>query len=410
MTEQTDTQLVKEDTKSKVDLNDTGDAVLDDGKGAAPVKNDPFDARKAIFKKHREVREVGVAADVEAHADIDEQTRAMNEAMDKGTSANELLRESHQDTERDERSTEADRRAALNKRREDEARLNAQATDPYADLPERVNVTVNGQSFEVPKEDVVEAGGIKAYQLERAASMRMQDAAKREAELAAERAALEAERKAWLEQRASAGASPAPAPGVAPGAAPTPTGGAGTSDDVKAKAEKLAKDLYSGDPKLAAAAIEQIVSASQVKVTDPQELARQAAELLKQQETAAPAPAKQPEAKQPVDPELRELNDYMVEKFKDVLDDPEQKRIALQKFEELKADPANKYRRLIDLGRVAGRYAQEHRHPRQDVVERKQSLPPATAATAVSAAPAEPERPTGSSIVARMRKARGQLD
>lgn len=388
-----DKKAIAADDKIKTNLEDTEGAVLDDGKSKVPVKQDPFAARKAIFGKSKDVRATRIAQDVAQHADVQNITEALDKEMGEGT-GNELDRGDHFDTNR----------TRVEVRQQPEQRVNdadADKTGTVAELPERVKVKVLGQEFEVPREDVEEAGGLKAYQLERAASIRLQNAAREEARLKAERDQFE------RDKRASAGASPAPAAGSTPAAAPTSQGGAGESADVAARAEAIVSDLYSGDPKRAKAAVQQVLAASQSPQIDPKELARQAAELLQQREPAPAPAATQPVAAQPIDPEVAELNEYMSSQFEDVLQDDTMRAKALSEFNRLKALPENRQRRLIDLGREAGREARKSGpHPRQDVVERKQKLPPSVAGTQTHA-PAEQQPMSRSEHIAVMRKARG---
>jgi len=53
---------------------------------------------------------------------------------------------------------------------------------PETEQPETVTVKVDGQEFQVPKEEVDAAGGIRAYQMEKAAAKRLQEASQYRAE------------------------------------------------------------------------------------------------------------------------------------------------------------------------------------------------------------------------------------
>lgn len=394
-----DKAAIDTDNAAKADLAQGTDTQVDDGKSSAPpAKVDPFDSRKALFKKSRDLRGDRIKADAEANPDVGAAIDAMADEAGQGSSRNELDRGNHMDTNRPERSTEPN--------------LNKEVTPPakgVADLPERVTVKVLGQQLEVPREDVIEAGGVDAYQKDRAASMRLQEAAAREAELKAQREKLEADQAEFNKQRESASSkTTAKAPGSTAGAAPTREDGAGTGADVEAQAQAIAADLYSGDPKRAKAAIAQVLRANQAPAhtLDPAEVARQAAELLQKQDKA-PAPAQQPvDAKLSV--EIDELNAMMAEKFPELLADKAKRDQALSKFNELKADPANRYRRLVDIGREAARSVESQKaHPRQDVVDRKRDLPPTTTGSKAHQ-PAPAATPlTASGHIAAMRKARG---
>lgn len=396
----TNEAIIAADNADKTDLSKGADAAVDDGSGEQPsAKVDPFEARKSLFKKSRDVRGDRIKADAEANPDVAASIAAMEDEAGQGSSRNELDRGSHIDTNRPDRG-------------QPERSLNENDIKPLvkADvIPERVIVKVLGQTLEVPRGDVLEAGGIDAYQKDRAASMRLQLAAQREADVKADRERLEAERAEFNKQRESA-----PRPGAAKdpdrtdGAASIRKDGAGNDADVEEQAQAIAADLYSGDPKRAKAAIAQVLRSTQAPAStlDPAEVARQAAEILKKQDQA-PAPAQQPvDAKLSV--EIDELNAMMADKFKTVLDDPELKRKALAKFNELKADPDNRYRRLVDIGREAARFVEgKEPHPRQSVIDRKRDLPPTVTGSKAYKPPAASAPLTPSEHIAAMRKARG---
>jgi len=387
--EKTDKTLIAEDNKSKVDLTETGEAVLDDGKSPAPIKNDPFAGRKLLFNKSKSVREDRIAKEKEQHPDVANITDALDHEMDQGSSKNELDRGDHFDTNREriERREPVQREASLN----ESERVNAEGV---ADLPERVKVKVLGLEFEVPRDDVDEAGGLVAYQKLRAADERLRIAAATEASNRADRAKLDADRLALEQQRASAGTASTAAP------ASIPRDDAGNEAD----ADAIVADLYSGDPKRAREAIAKLQARPQPNKVDPEEVARRAAELI--QSSAAPAPAQPVDAK-PIDPRIDELNAYMAENFGDILADSALRTKTLDEFNRLKALPENQHRRLTDIGRQAARSVKDETpHPRQEVVDRKRQLPPAISGT-VSHAPVVEAPKSKSGFVEQMRRARG---
>lgn len=392
-TSKLDKAVVAEDNKSKTDLNDTGDAVVDDGKGTVPIKQDPFQSRKAIFKKATGMREQLVQADADAHVDIANVREAIDNEMDKGSSRNELDRGDHFDTNR----TQVERRAPAATAAEEVVNDGGEHVDTGNG---RVKVKVLGQEFEVPQGDVDAAGGITAYQKDRAASIRLQAAAQREADLKAEREKLEAERRDWEQQRASAGAPSTVAP------ASTHSGDAGKGADVAKKATEIVDAIYSGDRKATEVAIQEILARNiQQPALSAEELARQAAELLKKQ-GSAPAPAKPVDAK--VSVEVQELNAYMADNYSDLMANDEQRNAAVAEFNRLKALPENYQRRWVDLGREAAESVlKPKQHARQDVLDKKRSLPPVAAGTHVHSPAASPASTSPSSAVAMMRKARG---
>lgn len=420
--EAADKAAIAEDNQRKTDLNEGADAHVDDGKGDVPVKVDPFEGRKSIFKKNRNHREERINREAQEHEAVARSRQVMEDEAAQGSSRNELDRGDHIDTNAPGRFDTAARREQLEREAagnhqgedlgNDDQRLNGDGNVPHqngASGDERVKVKVLGQEFEVPQRDIDEAGGVAAYQKDRAATMRLQSAAKREAELKEQQAAFQQEREQWNQQRDSAGRNaPAKVPGSTPGTAPIQKDGAGDGADVEEQAEAIARDLYSGDPKRAKAAIAKIIQNSTTPVAqlDPEDLARQAAELLKKQDNGKPEPTKQP-VDVAVSVEIKELNDMMSLEYRALLDDPDMKAKALAKFEALRADPANKYRRLVDMGREAAKAAQaEGEHPRKDILERKRTLPPTASGSRVHR-PSDPAPISNSSYVERMRKARG---
>lgn len=355
-----DKALIAEDNASKTDLSQGTDAPLDDGSSQVPISADPFEARKTLFKKQRDVRGHRIAQDAAAHADVEDALRVLAEEAGQGSSRNELDRGSHMDTNRPDRAPE---RAPS---RPDPVE-STDGVNAVVGGDDRVKVKVLGQEFEVPQSDVDAAGGLSAYQKDRAASIRLQRVAQEEAR-------LKAEQEEFNRQRANAGRNaPAKAGGDTPSAAPIQADGAGAGVDVEARSEAIVADLYSGDTKRAKAAIAQVLAAQTRPAAqlDPTEVARQAADLLKQQDRAAPPVNPQAAAR---NAEYDELNAMMAEKYADVLADPKLKQAAVEKFEALRADPSNAGRRLVDLGREAAQGLKAN--PRQAVVERKQQLPP----------------------------------
>ncbi len=406
----TDKQIADAAAKEKADLNAGADTPVGDGTETTPTEGNPLDKRKALFAKSKNLREQRNAAEAAAHPDAAQLRDALAAEAGQGSSRNELDRGNHFDTN------------APSSRERLEAEARGEQAPPAEPNPpadsgqgdERVKVKVLGQEFEVPRQDVEDAGGLVAYQKSRAASIRLQQAAKREAELKAERERLEEERRQFEQQRGSAGrnAPASKAPGGTPGAAPTQQGGVGDGADVEEQAQAIAADLYSGDPKRARAAIAKVLQASRAPThtLDPEAVARQAAELLKAQDDAAAKPTP-PTNKTPTDPalqvEIDELNAYMAERFAHLLSDPTLKQQAMEEFQRLRSLPENRHRRLVDLGREAGnKVAGQAPNPRAEVAARKRTLPPALTGTQahrpVEAAPLD-----NSSWIERMRKARG---
>lgn len=395
-----DKRAREEDTQSKINMQDTGDAVLDDGHSTIPIKQDPFNARKLIYKKVSENRETTINKEAEAEPDV----QRVREAVAAASETNEEVELKKRTSDFDTNSTRGQREEArVNAREQAEAQATAD-TQGVDDGDKLVTVTVLGNTFEVPKRDVDAEGGLVAYQKQRAADEQLRLAAKQREENAAQAKRLEEERLKLEEQRRKSAES-----GSTTGSTSTQPGDAGKGD-VAVKAQQIVDALYSGDRAATREAIKEILTRPGSEKIDAAEIARQAAELAKaelREASAAPA-ATQPAEAKPVDPETAELNAYMAEKYGDILSDDTLRAKALAKFNELRADPANKHRRLKDLGRDAGDFAKKAKpHPRQEVVERKQTLPPVATGTQAHTPPAAPSAPSNSSHVERMRKARG---
>lgn len=405
----TDKQIADAAAAEKADLNAGADTPVGDGTETTPTPGNPLDQRKALFAKSKNLRARRTAAEEAAHPDAAQLRDALAAEAGQGSSRNELDRGSHFDTNAptSRERLEAEARGAAPAREAGNPASYQSAGD------ERVKVKVLGQEFEVPRQDVEDAGGLVAYQKSRAASMQLQQAARERAELKAERDRIEAAKREIEQQRASAGrkAPASNAPGGTPGAAPTQQGGAGDGADVEEQAQAIAADLYSGDPKRARAAIAKVLQASRAPVNtlDPEAVARQAAELLKAQDAATPhATPKTPPTSDPaLDEEIKELNAYMADRFADLLNDPALKQQALEEFQRLRAMPENRHRRLVDLGRdAANKVLATGPNPRAQVAERKRSLPPALTGTQAHR-PVESAPLDNSSWIERMRQARG---
>lgn len=370
---ETDKALVAQDNAEKADLTKGTDTHVPTGdETSPPPKVDQFAARKALFSKSSDVRKRRMAAEAEQHGDVQSMQDAIGEEADAGGGNNELDRGSHF------RKQMGDEASGGQSEKPSEKRVDTR--------PERVKVKVLGEEYEVPRGDVDEAGGIVAYQKDRAASIRLQQAAKREAELK--------RREAELNQRATA----------APAQSSTSTR-EGDATSVEAKATALVDDLYSGDPKRAREAIAEVIRASSqpAAVLDPAEIARNAAQLLRQQDSKPQTTGGSADPGLAI--EIDELNSMMAEQYSDIVNDPDLKKRALDKFNALRADPDNKHRRMVDLGREAARSVQPH--PRQQVVDRKRELP--TPPSSTYGAPREQAETakTPGNWIAEMRKARG---
>ena len=364
--------------EDKRNLAEGADVVVAKGDEKFPVpKVDPALARKAIFKNHRQHRADTIASDRETYPEMARLTETIEAESARTDRTSELDRGNHFDTETPRRPAAAP----------------AQPTSKQPPLPgasERVTVQVNGKQFTVPKADVDAAGGIDAYQKQRAATMALSEAGELRRQAHAEReAALKL--KADLEARASAHAT---------GAAPvgTPPQGASGAAAVQAQAEEMVSALFSGDRAKAAKAVADILSRSQNPgALDPSAVAAQVAAQQRQ-------PAQPPQRQRSADEvqQINETNEMMRAEFADILADKELEALALGRFRKMLADPENHGRLMKDVAREAASGIRErYVNPRQRVVDIKRSqLPPQPSGSGRAPAEVEaPPMPRGSSYV-----------
>lgn len=360
--------------EDKRNLAEGADVVVAKGDEQFPVpKVDPALARKALFQRHRSHRAETIASDRETYPEMARLTETVEAESARTDRRSELDRGNHLDTE-------APRRAVA-------APTSKQPTLPAAS--ERVTVQVNGKQFTVPKADVDAAGGIDAYQKQRAATMALSEAGELRRQAHAEReAALKL--KADLEARASAHAT-----GAAPVGTP-PQGASGAA--VQAQAEEMVSALFSGDRAKAAKAVADILSRSQNPgALDPSAVAAQVAAQQRQ-------PAQPPQRQRSADEvqQINETNEMMRAEFADILADKELEALALGRFRKMLADPENHGRLMKDVAREAASGIRErYVNPRQRVVDIKRSqLPPQPSGSGRAPAEVEaPPMPRGSSYV-----------
>ena len=397
----TDNEIKAEVNAERIDLNQGADAVVPTGDESTPTKVDPFESRKSIFKKATNMRQNRVTAEAAQHEDVAANVEALAREAGQPHGDNELDRGSHIDTNRPDRFDRGTPEHVPDARQ-----VQSSKNDPEngIDKPSgRVTVKVLGETFEVPSDDVDASGGLVAYQKERAASIRLQRAAEEESRIKKMRFELAEEAGTLAEQRARGNA---PQGAHAQGAAPTDSGGEGSAD-AEAQAAALVDDIYSGDPNRARRALQEVMGnrSTPGASIDPADIARQAVQLLKQQDTAAALKPAEPEMSPRLKLEIEELNSMMSESYAEVVNDPTLKARAFEHFQRLRSNPENKYRRLADLGREAAKAVTKH--PRQDVVERKRSLPPALTGTYTPPKQEQSEPQSNSDYIARMRQSRG---
>lgn len=249
----------------------------------------------------------------------------------------------------------------------------APVVDAAAPAVETVRVKVDGEEFDVPKADVEEAGGIKAYQKDRAADNRL----RKQSDLLAETRRTQAQIAQWIQSQQ-------------PAAAPAKT-------DNQFIQEKI--DLIRfGTPEEAAAAMSEVMSRGRQNV-DPNAIVNRAVVAMQQQAAES----------------------QFVTEFSDVVSNPLLLKLTIQlkneRLSQLKAAPdwATFYRSIGNEIRGAiGRQSQPATPPatagnpsQPDKEARKASIVNLPTAAARAALPAETKPETRDDILNEMRKSRG---
>lgn len=360
-----------------------------------PAKRDPYADRKGLFAKHRQQREQRIAGDLDETPALRATQDAVAAAADREGSTHELRRGEDLDTERSGRGE------SVRPGRAPEAPARDYDVDPDSG---RVKVRIVGKDYYVPEADIIAAGGLATYQKVRAANVQLAEA---------NRIKREAEDK--LKRLEAAGPSaPANSPAAQPGQGPSRADGPGSSAELEAEAERITKDLYSGDPKKAREAIARIISAagSRGPNLDPAEVARQAAALLKEQQGAPPSAGTAGDDAAVRSVEVEQVNEMMASKYGDLLDDPVLRNAALSRFNAARADANNAGRSLVDIAREIAedvRASKPAGSGRGAVLERKRSLPtPPSAGKAPAPGAGAPTTTTPSGYIALMRQRAGR--
>lgn len=283
---------------------------------------------------------------------------------------------------------------------------------------EHVTVVVYGKEYSVPKADVERAGGVDAYQKQRAASVRMSEAAATQQR--AQRMLQEAERRQreleerekQLTERSSRAGSEDPEP---------PKQGAHDENrdtDRKTRVKTIVNRIFSGNEEEAAAAIEDILSQTEGrKDVSPEAVAQMALRLFHEQQDREQQERRKTQEEQErarYSAEAREVNRMMRSEFSTIMDDPVRRRVAQAYFEEFKADPRNRTRALTDIARDAAEKVQalnivDAEHERIVRRDEKRLLPSESSARRRAPAEKDTKRPaTASEHIQRLRRHSGQ--
>ena len=283
-----------------------------------------------------------------------------------------------------------------------------------ADLDARVSVKILGQFYDVPQQDVDDAGGIENYQKNRAATIRIQ-------------------RAATLEQRALQALEDVKTqpPPEQPVADPS-TDGHGEAD-IDSSYEELMDTVINGDE---AGIKKWLKGQREAHIREPVETP------TPEPETPSPAVSSEPvvtETQQELQRQYKEdmeaTNTMMNEEYSDIMQGATAQATKLQrrrladaqdKFQSLVKDPHNEGRSQVDMAREAAHiarkivYAEEDNSPvppieleRRTRIEKKKRYPKTSRAD--RAAPAanrtqENKPPTRKEHMARLRRASGHPD
>lgn len=335
--------------KIKADLNIGKDVQVPTGEEANPILTpNPFDARKAMFAK------ANALADAASQGFEEGKPTPKTEKPDAVTA---------------EEIAAAQREAA-----------GGQVTPkvPVAKQNEYVTVQTTSGPISVLQADLDRAGGPEMYLAQRAID-------NSRAALQVEQERLRQQQIEWEQRQRLAAEHGVPA-GTSPGQG---DGSKVTGDGDEAEAEKLALQIYSGDPEDAKRAIRSILG--RIRERKPVEVAGQGAGTV---------PA--------VDPVMTAVNNAINEMtardYPDVCNDQVARAASYEKFKQMTMDPRNKDRRALDIARDACEWGRmQFMNPRKDIAESKRGLPPSGNATsATSVTETDEEAPKPADVVAMM--------
>ena len=405
----------------------------------------PMDARKALYEKGRKHRELITREDSENHpgaaavqAAVEMaaggEERAGSEALDTNQPGQndseqraELLRQQLEEDGGDEEEPaetgeQEEEEPPLAAEPEEESRREGSDELKNADESPTVLVKVYGETYEVPRQDVDDAGGIEAYQKARAANIRLQDLATKEADLRKREKALRDQEKRSKPSEKQADPSHADGRG-----------------DADAEVDSLTRELLTtvvdseADPDAIKDWVRKNLSEARAKVAAEQAPPSDPAE----QQSIELSPAEQ-ELRDEMMRDRIAANRMMREEFPDIIADQRAKArgdgvdglfvIARQRYERLARDPSNAGRTQREIAREAALWARrasntqpaprERRQPnaveeeRQQRIVRKRKLPQPSRADARK--PHQPEQPEKSTQqrrrehFARIRRAQGR--
>lgn len=371
----TDTDLQKAADAHKADLNHGVAAVVPRGDEAAPVKVDPFEARKAMFKKADALREIE-QANADGHTDPERIAALQAEARGEDVSAQPGTAPT----------------PPVNK------------PDTGQSQNEYVTITAEGGPITVAKTDIDREGSVEMYLRRRQMD---EVAAQDKIEIARLKRELEEARRLREPQQPSAADQDDPA--TIPARTTGRSNSSGASEQELAElAGRLAQQIYSGDENDATTAILQILQRSQGRSLSADDIERQVRSAVER----VAAPAATTTATVPPNPRLEainaQINAMSLAEYADVCNNDIARNATFAYFKELIAKPENRDRRAVDVARDAcdwGR-AKFIGDPRSNVLERKRGLPSSTIASGATQTTTEDEPLTPTQVVEMMKSHR----
>lgn len=364
-TEKTDKAIHSAADKIKADLNIGTDVQVPTGEEPNPIpKANPFDARKAMFAKANAIADAASQGFEEGKAHAPKTMKP-----DFGNETNV-----HADNLTPEQIEAARREAA--------GQLRDPSQVPVAKTNEYVTVQTTSGPIQVLQSDLDRAGGPELYLAQRVID-------NSRAALQAEQERFRQQQVEWEQRQRQAAEQGVPAnTSRSQGEGSQVTGGGDEEE-----AERLASQIYSGDPEDAKRAIRSILGRIRERsVGDIGEL-----RTGKGQTTPA-----QPD---PVMTAVNNaINEITARDYPDVCGDAVARAASYEKFKQMASDPRNKDRRAVDIARDACEWGRmQFMNPRKDIAESKRGLPPAgnaTSAASVTETDEEPAKPA--EVVAMM--------
>lgn len=388
-----------------------GETVVPTGDEPAPMSAaDPKEARKALYDKARKNREQLISRDSDGSPDIELTRRLVAEAAggempEEGVDTNR--RDRNDDPDYEERVAAAralqdaeEGKAAAAKKTPEVEDVNDSAPDalPEPEEDATVTVTVLGKEYEVPRQDIDDAGGVVPYQKNRAATIKLQRAATLEQRAHKALEDLEAMRgEQQTEDPSKDGLDEADIDSLREKLLDTVLDG--TEDDINSVIEEIAQSGRPTPPDTESPATGR-PKASEAVNTDTQQELKAAAEA-----------------------DMLEANEMMRNEYKDIMNDPDALDMARRHFNALVADPANEGRTQKEMSRESAEYVRkfvarwggESRKPnevevaRQTRIERKRKLPSVSGADTPAPPVAREEKrvPTRREHFMRLRRMQG---